>query len=171
MWGSAAAAWTGSSGGGRGGGGRSWQQPRESRGFRWMWACVRPRHRATSVRCLTGPCCRMTRLCCSRDKDKLQPLGNISRFFFFSHSHRFSTLLLLLLFFHIGCSPNVCHTKGRWRGGRVSENILGGEKLPLAAHRSGSVFYHGTCLMSPHGQQTPLPQTNPKKLTKKRILS
>lgn len=50
-------------------------------GFRWMRACVRPRHRATSVR-LTGLCCTMTRLCCSCDKDKLQRLENISTFFF-----------------------------------------------------------------------------------------
>lgn len=143
MWRSPAA-WMGSSGGSSADCGS-----RVSRGFRWMWACVRPRHRATSVR-LTGLCCRMTRLCCRRDKDKLQPLENISTFFF--------SLSLLLyssfLFFAIGCSPNVCHTKGRWwRGvgvkGSLWKNILGGKKLPLTIHRSGTVFYRETYLPSP----------------------
>ncbi len=31
----------------------------------------------------------------------------------------------------------------------LSENILGGKKLPLNIHRSGTVFYDGTCLLSP----------------------
>lgn len=102
------------------GGGSDWQ-PSESGGFRWMRAWVRPRHRATSVR-LPGPCGKMTRLCCSHDKDKLHPLENISRFLF---TPTFSPSPHLFLY-ATGCSPNVCHTKRRWWGGcSLSKYIRG----------------------------------------------
>lgn len=123
---------------------------RVSGAFRWMWACVRPRHRATSVR-LTGLCCRMTRLCCTCDKDKLQPLENISAFFFLTHA--LALLHTSLLFFGTGCSPNACHTKGWWwskgRGGLcLWKYIRRVRSCPRNVHRSGSVFYDGTWLLS-----------------------
>lgn len=102
---------------------RLWQ-PIEGRGFRWMWAYVRPRHRAATVRLSPEPRCRMTRLCCSHDKDKLHPLENISSFFFsFSPSPH-------LFLYATGCSPNVCHTKGRWWGGRSLWKYIRGQLGP-----------------------------------------
>lgn len=107
---------------------------------------MRPRHRATSVR-LTGLCCRMTRLCCRRDKDKLQPLENISTFSFF-FSFFFLTLStsahLFFFFFFLALGViQMCATlegedeKGRGRSLKIYQGL---EVAPLNVHRSGSVF-------------------------------
>lgn len=92
---------------------------RERRDFRWMWACVRPRHRATSVR-LTGLDCRMTRLCCSCDKDKLQPLEDIFTFFPALSPPQLSPHLF---FVGIGFLPNVSLTKEKRQRGIWERNI------------------------------------------------
>lgn len=120
-------------------------------GFRWMRACVRPRHRATSVR-LTGLCCTMTRLCCSCDKDKLQRLENISTFFFLTLP--IPTPSFFFLFFPgIGWIPNASHTKGIWWrrvGASLSEIILGCKKLLLTIYGSGAGFNQRKCLWLLH---------------------
>lgn len=109
---------------------------------------MRPRHRATSVR-LTGLCCRMTRLCCRRDKDKLQPLENISTFsfffsFFFSLSPLLHTSFSFFFFFFLALGViQMCATlegedeKGRGRSLKIYQGL---EVAPLNVHRSGSVF-------------------------------
>ena len=139
MW-SSSAAWMGSSGC------RLWSE----QVFRWMWACVRPRHRATSVR-LTGLCCRMTRLCCRRDKDKLQPLENISTFsfFFFSFFSLSPLLHTSFSFFFLALGViQMCATlegddeKGRGCSLKIYQGV---RSWPLTVHRSGSVFWRGKC--------------------------
>lgn len=122
-------------------------------GFRWMRACVRPRHRATSVR-LTGLCCTMTRLCCSCDKDKLQRLENISTFFS-SLSPSLHLLFFPFFFFFLGIGwiPNASHTKGIWWrrvGASLSEIILGRKKLLLTIYGSGAGFNQRKCLWLLH---------------------
>ena len=122
MW-SSSAAWMGSSGC------RLWSE----QVFRWMWACVRPRHRATSVR-LTGLCCRMTRLCCRRDKDKLQSLENISTlsffFFFLTLSTSAQLFFFLSFFFFLALGViQMCATlegddeKGRGRSSKMYQGV------------------------------------------------
>lgn len=103
---------------------------------------MRPRHRATSVR-LTGLCCRMTRLCCRRDKDKLQPLENISTFSFFFLTLSTSAHLFFFFFFLALGVIQMCATlegedeKGRGRSLKIYQGL---EVAPLNVHRSGSVF-------------------------------
>lgn len=89
---------------------------------------MRPRHRAATVRLSPEPRCRMTRLCCSHDKDKLHPLENISSFFFFP-----SRLLHTSFFMPLGVVQMYATLKGDDEGGVLSENILEGN---LAPHRS-----------------------------------
>lgn len=125
---------------------------RVSWAFRWMWARVRPRHRATSVR-LTGLCCRMTRLCCTCDKDKLQPLENISAFFFFPLSLTLSPFSTPLCFFLALGVARTCATlkgDGEAKEGGVClwKYIRGVRSCPRNVHRSGTVFYGGTWLLS-----------------------
>lgn len=127
-------------------------------------------HSATSVR-LTGRRCRMTRLCCRPDKDKLHLLENVSSlppplytsFFFF----------LPLGVVQMCATPKGDGKEGEEAdGGCISENIPGGKMLPFTVYRSGTVFYHGTCPHLPihaHAQQTPSPQTNPERNPLKRI--
>lgn len=77
--------------------------------------------------CVSPDSRRMTRLCCSCDKDKLQSLEDVSMFFFFHPPYFLSLSLCLSSSFNFvgtGSTPNVSHTK---RG----KNILGVQFWPF----------------------------------------